>query len=114
MLPTSIGHKWQRGGRNAPTVLNAVFNVAAQFWDSRAADLRAQAGGPIQDPIEMGITHEHSIEMFRVLPGYSKRFEAAFPADKDRITIGNVVTAIAAFEATLWNPPVAWIGYDIE
>src|SRR5512143_393364 len=49
MLPTSIGHKWQKGGRNAPTVLNAVFNVA-QFWDGRAADLKAQAGGPIQNP----------------------------------------------------------------
>ena len=36
MLATSIGHKWQKGGRNAPTVLNAVFNIA-QFWDGRAA-----------------------------------------------------------------------------
>jgi cytochrome c peroxidase len=55
MLPTSIGHKWHRGGRNAPTVLNAVFNVT-QFWDGRAADLKAQAGGPIQNPIEIGIS----------------------------------------------------------
>lgn len=38
-LSTSIGHKWQKGGRNAPTVLNSVFNTA-QFWDGRAADLR--------------------------------------------------------------------------
>ena len=103
MLPTSIGHKWQRGGRNAPTVLNAVFN-AAQFWDGRAADLKAQAGGPIQNPIEMGITHEHAIEMLKGIPGYAKPFEAAFPADKDRITMANVVTAIAAFEATLITP----------
>ncbi len=102
-LPTSIGHKWQRGGRNAPTVLNAVFNVA-QFWDGRAADLRAQAGGPIQNPIEMSITHEHAIEMLKGIPGYSKLFETAFPADKDRITMANVVTAIAAFEATLITP----------
>src|SRR5690349_1294488 len=29
---TSIGHGWQKGPRNAPTVLNAVFNIA-QFWD---------------------------------------------------------------------------------
>ncbi|HCD54385.1 MAG TPA: cytochrome C peroxidase, partial [Halieaceae bacterium] len=36
-LPTSIGHGWQRGPRNSPTVFNAVFN-AAQFWDGRAAD----------------------------------------------------------------------------
>ena len=67
MLPVSIGHKWQKGGRNAPTVLNAVFNVA-QFWDGRAADLKAQAGGPIQNPIEMGITHEHAIEMLKGIP----------------------------------------------
>ncbi len=103
MLPTSIGHKWQKGGRNAPTVLNAVFNVA-QFWDGRVADLRAQAGGPIQNPIEMGITHEHAIEMLKSVPGYSKLFEAAFPADKGRITMANVVNAIAAFEATLITP----------
>ena len=103
MLSTSIGHKWQRGGRNAPTVLNAVFNVA-QFWDGRAADLKAQAGGPIQNPIEMGITHEHAIEMLKGIPGYAKLFEAAFPSEKDRITMPDVVTAIAAFEATLITP----------
>ena len=103
MLPVSIGHKWQKGGRNAPTVLDAVFNVA-QFWDGRAADLKAQAGGPIQNPIEMGITHEHAIEMLKGLPGYGPLFEAAYPNDKDPITMPNVVTAIAAFEATLITP----------
>lgn len=44
--PTSIGHGWQKGPRRAPTVLNAVFNIA-QFWDGRAADLKAQAKGPV-------------------------------------------------------------------
>ena len=43
---TSIGHRWQRGGRNSPTVLNAVYNTA-QFWDGRAKDLEEQAGGPM-------------------------------------------------------------------
>lgn len=103
MLPNSIGHKWQHGGRNAPTVLNAVFNVA-QFWDGRAADLKAQAGGPIQNPIEMGITHEHAIQMLKGIPGYSKLFEAAFANDADPITMSNAATAIAAFEATLITP----------
>jgi cytochrome c peroxidase len=42
---TSIGHKWQKGGRNSPTVFNAVFNLA-QFWDGRAPDLMEQAKGP--------------------------------------------------------------------
>ena len=103
MLSTSIGHAWQKGDRNAPTVLNAVFNVA-QFWDGRAADLKAQAGGPVQNPTEMGITHEHALQMVKAVPGYAKHFEAAFPAAGERITMSNIETAIAAFEATLITP----------
>jgi hypothetical protein len=46
---TSIGHGWRKGPRNAPTVLNAAFNIA-QFWDGRAADLEEQATGPMMNP----------------------------------------------------------------
>ncbi len=49
---TSTGHGWQKGPRNAPTVLNAVFNIA-QFWDGRASDLKEQAKGPVQASVEM-------------------------------------------------------------
>src|SRR5690606_8471812 len=51
-VPTSIGHGWQNGPRNSPTVFNAVFN-AAQFWDGRASDLAAQAKGPVEASVEM-------------------------------------------------------------
>jgi len=37
-LPSSIGHKWQLGPINSPTVFNASYNIA-QFWDGRAKDL---------------------------------------------------------------------------
>lgn len=53
LAPFSTGHRWQQGGRNSPTVLNAVYNIA-QFWDGRGADLVEQAGGPMQNPVEMG------------------------------------------------------------
>ena len=52
LLETSVGHGWQKGPRNSPTVLNAVFNIA-QFWDGRAKDLREQAMGPVQAAVEM-------------------------------------------------------------
>jgi cytochrome c peroxidase len=52
LMETSVGHGWQRGPRNAPTVFNAVFNVA-QFWDGRAEDLMEQAKGPIEASVEM-------------------------------------------------------------
>jgi cytochrome c peroxidase len=99
----SIGHRWQRGGRNAPTVLNAVFNTA-QFWDGRAEDLRAQAGGPIVNPIEMGTTEQHTVEQLKGIPGYAEPFRKAFPEQQDPITFTNVRDAIALFEATLITP----------
>ena len=60
-LKTSIGHNWQQGPINAPTVLNSSLNVA-QFWDGRAADLKEQAGGPIANPGEMAASHTLAVD----------------------------------------------------
>src|SRR5262249_8244112 len=51
---TSDGIHKQVGRRNAPTVLNAAFNVL-QFWDGREPTLEEQAKDPIINPIEMGM-----------------------------------------------------------
>ncbi|MEO8064074.1 MAG: cytochrome-c peroxidase [Pseudomonadota bacterium] len=100
---TSIGHHWQRGGRNAPTVFNAVFNTA-QFWDGRAKDLEAQAGGPMLNPIEMASPKEHVSEQLAAIPGYVGAFKAAFPGEAKAVTLVNEQKAIALFEATLITP----------
>ncbi len=111
---TSLGHNWQRGGRNAPTVLNAVFNTA-QFWDGRAADLKEQAGGPIVNPLEMGISKQHAIEQLKGIPGYVEAFKKAFPGEGDPIVYDNIGKAIAVFEATLITPDAPfdrWLSGD--
>ena len=100
---TSIGHRWQRGGRNAPTVYNAVFDVA-QFWDGRAKDLEQQAGGPLVNPVEMDTTEAHAVEQLRAIPGYGPEFAKAFPGSGEAITFDNIRRAIALFEATLITP----------
>ena len=100
-LPTSVGHRWQQGPINAPTVLNASMNVA-QFWDGRAATLKDQAGGPIANPGEMGFTHELAVAVLESIPGYLVEFERVFGSR--RIDIEKVTTAIAAFEETLVTP----------
>lgn len=99
---TSLGHRWQRGGRNAPTVYNAVFDVA-QFWDGRARDLEQQAGGPLINPIEMDATEKHVVEQLKGIPGYAPLFAKAFSGG-EAITFENVRRAIALFEATLITP----------
>lgn len=111
---TSIGHNWQRGGRNAPTVLNAVFNKA-QFWDGRASDLEEQAGGPIVNPIEMGITKQHAVDQLKGIPGYVDAFKKAFPTEAEPMTYDNIGKAIAVFEATLITPDAPfdrWLAGD--
>ncbi|MGA7981437.1 MAG: cytochrome-c peroxidase [Chromatiaceae bacterium] len=100
---TSLGHRWQHGGRNAPTVYNAVFDVA-QFWDGRAKDLEQQAGGPLVNPIEMDTTEAHVVEQLKGIPGYAALFAKAFPGVTDPITFDNVRKAMAVFEATLITP----------
>jgi cytochrome c peroxidase len=100
-LKTSIGHNWQKGPINAPTVLNSSLNLA-QFWDGRAADLKAQAGGPIANPGEMASNHQLAVEVLRSIPGYVAEFKAAFGSET--VGIEEVTKAIAAFEETLVTP----------
>ena len=100
-LKTSIGHNWQRGPINAPTVLNSSLNLA-QFWDGRAADLKEQAGGPIANPGEMAFTHTLAIDVLNSIPGYATEFKQVFGTDQ--IDIDKVTLAIAEFEKTLVTP----------
>ena len=102
-LETSIGHGWQKGGRNSPTVFNAVFNFA-QFWDGRAKTLREQAKAPVQSAIEMNNTPAKVVQTLKSMPGYVERFTAAFPNEADPVTFDNLAKAIEAFEATLTTP----------
>lgn len=102
--PTSPGHKGQRGDRNSPTVLNAALSIA-QFWDGRAADVEAQAKGPVLNPIEMAMASEAAVEaVLESIPGYVAAFEAAFPGEADSLTYENMARAIGAFERKLMTP----------
>jgi len=101
---TSIGHRWQLGPRNAPTVLNAAFHIA-QFWDGRAKDLEEQAKGPIINPVEMAMPDSlQAVKVIKSIPEYVELFKKAFPNSKDPITYDNIAKAIAAFERTLITP----------
>ncbi len=103
-LPNSIGVKGQRGDRNAPTVINAALHFR-QFWDGREPDVEAQAGGPILNPIEMGMPSKQFVEeKIRAISEYQELFKKAFPEDEEAITFLNIQKAIASFERTLILP----------
>ncbi|MGL4859700.1 MAG: cytochrome c peroxidase [Enterobacteriaceae bacterium] len=99
--PTSLGINGQRGGINAPTVFNSVFNIK-QFWDGRAHDLQEQAGGPPLNPVEMGSTSwQEIITKLQADPQLSLDFIAVYP---DGFSADNLTDAIAEFEKTLLTP----------
>lgn len=112
-LETSIGHGWQRGPRNSPTVFNSVFNKA-QFWDGRAADLAEQAKGPVQAGVEMANTPDQVVATLKSMQPYVDGFKSAFEGEDDPVTFDNFAKAIEAFEATLITPAPfdAWLNGD--
>jgi cytochrome c peroxidase len=107
---TAVGHGWQRGPRNSPTVFNSVFNIA-QFWDGRAPDLKEQAKGPIQAAVEMNNTPGAVVVTLKSMPQYAEMFSKAFPGDKDPVTFDNMAGAIEVFEATLLTPDSRFDGF---
>lgn len=98
---TSPGAFGKRGGRNSPTVLNAGLQLA-QFWDGRAADLVAQAKGPILNPGEMAMPSEAEVvKKLGAAKDYPPLFDKAFSGAGSKISYENIAQAIAAFERTL-------------
>jgi len=115
---TGVGVRGQLGGRNSPVSYNRILS-ARQFWDGRVDSLEAQAIGPIQNPIEMGFTHEGVVKRLAENPVYRRQFDGIF----GELTIDRVGQAIAAFERVLVTAPSpydhgerlrAFAGFDAE
>ncbi len=100
-LMFSEGIDGKVGSINAPSVLNAAFNLA-QFWDGRAKDLQEQAAGPVTNPIEMGAEWDEVIDSLKQAGDYDEDFKAVY-GDRE-ITQERITHAIASFEKTLITP----------
>jgi cytochrome c peroxidase len=95
--PTSIGYKGRTGQRNAPTVLNALYNKA-QFWDGRVNTLEQQAALPIVNSVEMGQPSlEAAVAHIAGDAGYRNAFRSAFGRPPNG---PDLLRAIASYERT--------------
>ncbi|MGH8455003.1 MAG: cytochrome-c peroxidase [Nevskiales bacterium] len=114
-LPTSRGLGTAR--RHAPSLLTAAWSPWL-FWDGRADSLWSQVLGPLQDPVEMGLT---LAEVATVIAGhYRADYQALFgrmpslqhpaPVSIKRI-VTNVGKALAAFERSLRPAPAPFDAY---
>jgi cytochrome c peroxidase len=95
--PVSIGIKGGVGQRNAPTILNALYNKT-QFWDGRAKTLEDQAALPILNPLEMGQpSMRAAIAGIAAMAEYRQAFRRVFGRPPNG---PDLVRAIASYERT--------------
>jgi cytochrome c peroxidase len=93
----SVGIGGRQGQRNAPTVLNALYNKT-HFWDGRAVTLEDQAALPIQNPSEMG---QPNLDAAVAAIAQDRRYQQAFQKVFGRLPNGPDLTrAIASYERT--------------
>ena len=96
-MTVSMGIGGRAGQRNAPTILNALYN-ATQFWDGRAATLEKQAALPIVNSVEMGQPDlDAAVAGIATIPEYRQGFQKAFGSAPNG---ADLVRAIAAYERT--------------
>jgi len=93
--PTSVGIKGRVGQRNAPTVLNALYNKT-QFWDGRVNTLEEQAALPIVNSVEMGSPSlDAAVAQIAAVEEYQKAFRAVFGRQPNA---PDLIRAIASYE----------------
>ena len=96
--PVSVGIRGRIGQRNAPTVLNALYNKH-QFWDGRVDTLEEQAALPITNPFEMGSSSiRNAVSRIASDKDYQTQFMQAFGRS---VNEQDMLSAIAAYERTL-------------
>lgn len=103
-LKKSIGHNCKENPRNDPTVFNAASQIS-EHWIGNRTSVEDQAKQSVTGPPAFGMPSYESVEkILRAYKGYEALFKAAFPADKEPVTIDNFAKAIGAFERTLITP----------
>src|SRR3989442_1411755 len=93
----STGIKGRTGQRNAPTILNALYNKT-QFWDGRVKTLEEQAALPIVNPAEMGQPSlDAAVARIAAIEEYRRAFRDVFGRPPNG---ADLVRAIASYERT--------------
>ena len=93
--PVSVGIKSRVGQRNAPTILNALYNKT-QFWDGRVNTLEEQAANPIVNAFEMGHpTLDTAVAQIASVEEYQQAFQRVFGRPPNG---PDLLRAIASYE----------------
>ena len=103
-LRKSMGHNCTENPRNDPTVFNAASQIS-EHWIGNRTSVEDQAKQAVIGPPAFGMPSYESVEkVLRSYAQYQALFKAAFPSDKEPVTVDNFSKAVGAFERTLITP----------
>lgn len=102
---TALGSTGESHRRNSMSLANVAYAASLTWANPVLPDLEAQAMVPLfgEHPVELGLAGQEELLLQRLSEEsrYPKLFAAAFPQEKQPVSMGSVVRAIAAFERTL-------------
>jgi cytochrome c peroxidase len=103
-LKVSVGNNCKLNPRNDPTVFNAAEQIS-EHWIGNRKSVEDQAKQALTGPPSFGMPSYESVEKkLGEIKGYAPLFKAAFPGDKEPVTVDNFAKAVGAFERTLVTP----------
>jgi cytochrome c peroxidase len=103
-LKKAVGHDCKENPRNDPTVFNAASQIS-EHWIGNRTSVEDQAKQAVIGPPAFGMPSYDAVEkVLRSYKEYNDLFKAAFPSDKEPVTVDNFAKAVGAFERTLITP----------
>ncbi|HOE43435.1 MAG TPA: di-heme enzyme [Rhodoferax sp.] len=105
-LAVSRGSTGESTVRNAQALGNVAYSPTLTWANPSLVALERQMEVPLfgENPVEMGINDGNKAAVLQRLADaalYPPKFAAAYPAEANPVTWGNVIKAIAAFERSL-------------
>jgi cytochrome c peroxidase len=102
--PVSTGATGEHGIRKAMSLVNVAYAGALTWSNPALRKLEDQALVPMfgSHPVELGLDHDNRfLQNLGTDATYKRLFVAAFPGDREPVTLENVTRSIACFERTL-------------
>lgn len=104
--PVALGASNESHSLGSMSLANVAYGATLGWGNPTLTSLEAQALVPMfnEEPVELGLsalTEQALLDRLRAEERYQRLFPAAFPAESDPLTVGNIVKAIATFERTI-------------
>ena len=104
-IPRSIGSTGEMTPRSSMTLANVAYAPTLTWANPNLRTLHEQALVPMfgETPIELGLAgrEDELLQRLRAQEPYPELFAAAYPADADPFSVGNVTRALGSFQRTL-------------